>query len=54
MTGIWKWLDFPGWWRTVTRPADAWVLFLLAFVWVLGMVIGALGICATHHYPEPF
>ena len=48
MTAIWKWLDFPGWWRTVSRPADFKILMWLTAIWALSMLIGAFGILAAH------
>jgi hypothetical protein len=49
MTAIWKWLDFPGWWRTVSRPADFKVLMWLTATWAASMLIGAFGIVASRH-----
>jgi hypothetical protein len=54
MLALWRWLDFPGWWRTVSKPADFKVLMWVTWIWALTMLIGALGIYATRQMPEPF
>jgi hypothetical protein len=54
MLALWHWLDFPGWWRTVSKPADFKVLMWVTWIWALTMLIGALGIYATRQMPEPF
>lgn len=54
MGDIWKWLDFPGWWRTVMRPADYKILMLVTAIWALSMLIGAWGIMHPSPPPEPF
>jgi hypothetical protein len=52
MLALWRWLDFPGWWRTVSKPADFKILMAVTWIWALAMLIGAFGVYASR--PEPF
>jgi len=54
MGAIWKWLDFPGWWRGVSRPTDYKSIMGATWLFVLCAVIALAYIMATRQAPEPF